>query len=78
MHTLRGEKECPSQLRGDKECPFRGVTTSGRVRRKVPESEARSETRRLTRADMAIALPRMPKEASFLLIWLIMLAPRPA
>ena len=32
------------QLRGDKECPFRGVTKSGRVWRKVPESDARSVT----------------------------------
>ena len=30
------------QLRGDKECPFSGVTKSGRVWRKVPESEAQS------------------------------------
>ena len=30
------------QLRGDKECPFSGVTESGRVWRKVPESDARS------------------------------------
>ena len=30
------------QLRGDKECPFSGVTKSGRVWRKVPESGARS------------------------------------
>ena len=30
------------QLHGDKECPFSGVTSSGRVRRKVPESDARS------------------------------------
>ena len=29
------------QLRGDKECPFSGVTKSGRVWRKVPESEYR-------------------------------------
>ena len=28
------------QLRGDKECPFSGVTKSGRVWRKVPESDA--------------------------------------
>ena len=33
------------QLRGDKECPFRGVTKSGRVWRKVPESDARSVSR---------------------------------
>ena len=30
------------QLRGDKECPFSGVNSSGRVWRKVPESDARS------------------------------------
>ena len=30
------------QLRGDKECPFSGVTKSGRVWRKVPESYAGS------------------------------------
>ena len=30
------------QLRGDKECPFGGVTKSGRVWRRVPESNARS------------------------------------
>ena len=29
-------------MHGDKECPFSGVTNSGRVWRKVPESEARS------------------------------------
>ena len=29
-------------LRGDKECPFSGVTKSGRIWRKVPESDARS------------------------------------
>ena len=31
------------QLPGDKECPFSGVTKSGRVWRKVPESDARSD-----------------------------------
>ena len=36
------------QLRGDKECPFNGVTKSGRVWRKVPESDARSVPVRLT------------------------------
>ena len=30
------------QLRGDKECPFSGLTKSGRVWRKVPESDDRS------------------------------------
>ena len=29
------------QLRGDKDFPFSGVTNSGRVWRKVPESDAR-------------------------------------
>ena len=33
------------QLRGNKECPFSGVTKSGRVWRKVPESDARSAYR---------------------------------
>ena len=31
-----------TELRGDKECPFSDVTKSGRVWRKVPESDARS------------------------------------
>ena len=35
------------QLRGDKECPFSGVTKSGRVWRKVPESDARSVNQQL-------------------------------
>ena len=30
------------QLGGDKECPFSGVTSPGRVWRKIPESDARS------------------------------------
>ena len=37
-----GADSVGEQLRGDKECPFSGVTSSGRVRRKVPESDARS------------------------------------
>ena len=36
-----GADRVGGQLRGDKECPFSGVTKSGRVRRKVPESDAR-------------------------------------
>ena len=31
--------------RGDKECPFSGVTNSGRVRRNVPEGDARRVAR---------------------------------
>ena len=37
-----GDSHISGQLRGDKECPFSGVTKSGRVWRKVPESDARS------------------------------------
>ena len=36
-----GADRVGGQLRGDKECPFSGVTKSGRVGRKVPESAAR-------------------------------------
>ena len=39
-----GADRVGGQLRGDKECPFSGVTKSGRVWRKVPESDARSVT----------------------------------
>ena len=38
-----GADRVAGQLRGDKECPFSDVTKSGRVWRKVPESDARSE-----------------------------------
>ena len=37
-----GADRVAGQLRGNKECPFSGVTKSGRVWRKVPESDARS------------------------------------
>ena len=37
-----GADRVGGQLRGDKECPFSGVTKSGRVWRKVPESGAGS------------------------------------
>ena len=39
-----GADRVGGQLRGDKECPFSGVTKSGRVWRKVPESDTRSVT----------------------------------
>ena len=42
-----GADRVGGQLRGDKECPFSGVTKSGRVWRKVPESDARSVVQRL-------------------------------
>ena len=35
-------------LHGDKECPFSGVTKSGRVWRKMPESDAQSVTLHIT------------------------------
>ena len=37
-----GGDRVSGQLRGNEECPFSGVTRSGRVWRKVPESDARS------------------------------------
>ena len=43
-----GVDRVAGQMRGDKECPFSGVTTSGRVWRKVPESGARSVDYRVT------------------------------
>ena len=43
------------QLHGDKECPFSGITKSGRVWRKVPESGARS-----------VGSPMLSQEAEFL------------
>ena len=42
-----GADRVAGQLRGDKECPFSDVTKSGRVWRKVPESDARSVGRTL-------------------------------
>ena len=39
-----GADHVGGQLRGDKECPLSGVTKSGRVWRKVLESDARSVT----------------------------------
>ena len=37
----KGADRVGGQLRGDKECLFSGVTKSGRVWRKVPESDSR-------------------------------------
>ena len=37
-----GADRVGGQLRGDKECPFSGATISGRVWRKVPESDIRN------------------------------------
>ena len=42
--TFGGADRVAGQLRGDKEYPFSGVTKSGRVWKKVPESGAWSVT----------------------------------
>ena len=44
-------------MSGDKECPFSGVTKSGRVWRKVPESDARSVRAVLTSRWPALECP---------------------
>ena len=41
-NLLQDADRVSGQLRGDKECPFSGVTSSGRVWRKVPESDVRN------------------------------------
>ena len=43
-----GADRVAGQLHGDKECPFGGVTKSGRVWGKVPESDARNAAPPLT------------------------------
>ena len=52
-----GADRVGGQLRGDKECPFSGVTKSGRVRRKVPESDARSVLSVLTLISVSVPSP---------------------
>ena len=47
-----GADRVGGQMRGDKECPFSGVTKSGRVWRKVPESDAVSVGKGLNRNKM--------------------------
>ena len=44
-----GAASVGGQLHGDKQCPFNDVISSGRVWRKVPESDARSVWRALAR-----------------------------
>ena len=43
--SFGGRQQLGRQLREDEECPFNGVTSSGRICRKVPESDARSAHR---------------------------------
>ena len=46
---MEGADRAGGQLRGDKDqCPFSDVTKSGRVWRKVPESDARSVGRQVS------------------------------
>ena len=44
LNLSEGADRVGGQLLGDKECPFSGVTKSGRVWWKVPESDAQSVT----------------------------------
>ena len=53
-NLLEGTDRVGEQLRRDKECPFSGVTKSGRVWRKMPESDARRVTRLLVNADETV------------------------
>ena len=49
LNLSEGANRVGGKLHGDKECPFSGVTKSGRVWRKVPESDARSVQHHNTR-----------------------------
>ena len=51
-----GTDRVGGQHREDKECPFSGVTKSGRVWRKVPESDARNVTLFLLTGNHALGL----------------------
>ena len=52
-----GADRVGGQLHGDKESPFSGVTKSGRVWRKVPESDARSVPAFSAREDLGADVP---------------------
>ena len=53
-----GADRVGGQLRADKECPLSGVTKSGRVWRKVPESDPRSVAHSLclTRSTVSVSV----------------------
>ena len=51
----KGADRVAGQLHRDKECPFSGVTKSGRVWRKVPESDVRSVTQLLNYVECVTA-----------------------
>ena len=64
-----GADSVGGQLRGDKECPFSGVTKSGRVWRKVPESDDRRVQQSLTLPSFLLtvcATLRAPLSGTFL------------
>ena len=55
-----GTDHVGGQLHGDKECPFSGVTKSGRVWRRVPESDVQSVGSSLTLVSLAWYCDRPP------------------
>ena len=61
QNLSEGADRIGGQLRGDKECPFSGVTKSGRVWRKVPESDARSVVHQQTILRSAKDRPLPPR-----------------
>ena len=54
FYRAEGADRVAGQLRGDKECLISGVTKSGRVWRKVPESDARSVDRTQTKVNILL------------------------
>ena len=54
QNLSEGADRVGGQLRGDKECPFSDVSKSGRVRRKVPESDAWSVGQSVTLSEDGI------------------------
>ena len=56
-------------MRGEKECPFSGVTSSGRVWRKVPESDTRSVSFYLALFFAGVTNPRDVLVSEFKPLW---------
>ena len=54
-----GADRVGGQLRGDKKCPFSGVTKSGRVWRKVPESGTRSGLLLMYKSTLPQSMPSL-------------------
>ena len=59
-----GADRIGGQLRGDKECPFSGVTKSGSVWRKVPESDAWSVGEKVQYPKLSLWSPANQKVCS--------------